>query len=83
MTSNASISRRLVLVCCLVPSLPVPAGSKAAKQDFSYQEKPRQGKSCSSCRMFIPAASGNPHCALVDGDISPTGWCMAYTPVAA
>jgi hypothetical protein len=57
--------------------------AKAAKADFFYQEKPKDGKSCATCRLFVPLAeSGKGSCAIVDGDVSPTGWCMAYSPRA-
>ena len=54
--------------------------AKAAKQDFAYQDKPKQGKSCSTCRLYAPSEGGVGICALVEGDISPNGWCMAYSP---
>jgi hypothetical protein len=61
-------------------ALPRPARAKAAKADFFYQEKPKEGKSCMSCRLFVAAESGNGSCAVVEGEISPNGWCMAYSP---
>jgi hypothetical protein len=56
------------------------AAAKADKKDFFYQEKPKDGKSCSSCRMFSSVTSGKGQCAIVDGDVLPNGWCMAYSP---
>jgi hypothetical protein len=55
------------------------AASKADKRDFSYQEKPKDGKSCASCKMFSLAQGGVGTCAIVDGDVSPNGWCLAFT----
>jgi len=54
---------------------------KASKADFYYQEKPKDGKSCANCKLFIASTeSGKGSCALVDGEVSPVGWCMAYSP---
>ena len=53
---------------------------KAAKADFFYQNNPKDGKSCANCRLFINTDSGKGMCAVVDGDVSPAGWCMAYSP---
>jgi hypothetical protein len=61
-------------------ALPRPAHAKAAKADFFYQDKPKEGKSCMSCRLFVAAEGGNGTCAVVEGVISPNGWCMAYSP---
>jgi High potential iron-sulfur protein len=58
------------------------AASKADKRDFFYQDKPKDGKSCAGCKMFSASTSGQGVCAIVDGEIQPNGWCMAYTPRA-
>ncbi|MGZ3247432.1 MAG: high-potential iron-sulfur protein [Caldimonas sp.] len=54
--------------------------TKADKRDFSYQERPKDGKSCATCRLYSIGPSGKGACAIVDGDVSPSGWCMAYSP---
>jgi Zn finger protein HypA/HybF involved in hydrogenase expression len=59
---------------------PLQARAKAAKADFNYREQPKDGKTCASCRLFVPTDSGKGECVLVAGEISPTGWCMAYSP---
>ena len=56
--------------------------AKADKRDFSYQDRPKDGKSCATCRLFTAAPSGKGNCAIVDGDVSPNGWCLAYSPKA-
>jgi hypothetical protein len=47
-----------------------------------YQTKPKDGKQCSSCSLFVPAKSNptksNGTCNIVKGAISPTGWCKYY-----
>jgi hypothetical protein len=56
------------------------AAGKAMRDDFSYQDRPKNGKSCASCRLFTPKAVGLGTCALVEGEVSPNGWCMAFSP---
>ena len=53
--------------------------AKADKRDFFYQDKPKDGKSCSTCRLYSPIEGGKGQCAIVDGDVSPNGWCLAYS----
>lgn len=55
---------------------------KADKKDFYYQDKPNSGKQCSNCSMYSVGPGGKSVCAIVDGEISPHGWCMAYSPRA-
>jgi anaerobic selenocysteine-containing dehydrogenase len=50
--------------------------AKAAKSAFQYQDKPKDGKKCANCSLYIPGAKGQ--CKVVEGDISPEGWCLAY-----
>jgi hypothetical protein len=67
--------------CAIVGLAPERAlSAKAAKEDFAYREQPKEGKSCANCRLFSLTESGKGVCAIVDGDISPSGWCMAYSP---
>jgi hypothetical protein len=54
--------------------------AKAQKADFGYRPSPKDGKSCASCRLFTATAPGKGSCAVVEGDVSPSGWCMAYSP---
>ncbi|MEY4730979.1 MAG: hypothetical protein RL020_2137 [Pseudomonadota bacterium] len=52
------------------------AAPKAAKAAFQYQDKPKDGKKCLNCSLYIPGAKGQ--CKVVEGDISPEAWCIAY-----
>lgn len=56
-------------------------GAKASKDSMHYQSTPRDGKQCAGCQFFIPSqdpkADGT--CKIVDGAVSPNGYCMAYT----
>jgi High potential iron-sulfur protein len=54
--------------------------SKAQKSAVQYQDKPNGDKQCSRCAFFIPGetATANGTCKLVEGVISPSGYCIAF-----
>jgi hypothetical protein len=56
--------------------------SKSSQASMHYQTTPNDGKQCSGCNSFIPGSSTSATgtCKIVDGSISPTGWCIAYNP---
>jgi hypothetical protein len=58
------------------------AAGKLAKADVMYQDTPKAGKDCDDCLQFIPGATpkANGTCKVVDGVISPHGYCAAFTP---
>jgi hypothetical protein len=63
-------------------SLPAEAQApKGSKTQFKYQDTPKNGQQCSGCTFFIAGktstASGT--CKIVQGDISPKGWCQAWS----
>ncbi len=64
--------------------LTTPAQAKMAQKAAGYQASPHAGQMCSKCSRFVagkkPGAAGT--CAIVDGAISPQGWCALYTPKA-
>jgi hypothetical protein len=92
MQDRASISRREALLrvaavpavaAGLAASLAAPAEAKTSQQAAKYQNKPKGNQKCSGCRFYI----ANPHdpkkngaCQVVDGVISPNGWCSLYAP---
>ncbi len=59
-----------------------PAQAKMAQKAAMYQPKPHAGQDCLNCSRFIagnaPAADGT--CSIVDGAVSPQGWCAMYVP---
>jgi hypothetical protein len=55
------------------------AGTKVSQPAVHYQATPKDGQECDACAHF--AAPGA--CKLVDGDISPKGWCRLWTKKAA
>jgi hypothetical protein len=66
----------------LILAVSPPAAAKAAKSELQYQDEPREGKSCSACRFFIPdAKTGTGRCAVVEGSVRASGWCTAFSPL--
>ena len=59
------------------------AAAKAQKEEVAYQDRPKAGKSCASCRQFSPTAAGKGTCAAVEGEVSANGWCVFYSPSGA
>jgi hypothetical protein len=52
------------------------AQQKMKQADAKYQDQPKDGHQCDGCAQFqAPSA-----CKLVDGTISPSGWCQLFTP---
>lgn len=88
MDSSKQITRREFVAGAIV--LPALAGAmlsattaaqaKGSQAQFKYQNKPNNGHKCSGCSFFIPGkpTTGNGSCKLVDGTISPNGWCTAW-----
>ncbi|HET6276671.1 MAG TPA: high-potential iron-sulfur protein [Candidatus Cybelea sp.] len=54
--------------------------SKSSQESMHYQTSPKDGMQCSGCNFFIAGkdASSDGTCKVVDGTISPHGYCMAY-----
>jgi len=55
-------------------------GSKASQASMHYQTTPNGSAHCAACQFFIPGANAtaNGTCKIVDGSISPNGYCIAY-----
>jgi hypothetical protein len=58
------------------------AQAKGSKSQFKYQDKPNGKEKCSECSLFEPGknTSEDGECKVVDGSISPSGWCTAFSP---
>jgi len=68
------------------PSSPAPmesaapaAPTKASQASVQYQAQPKDGKKCVDCMHFIAESNT---CKLVEGDISPSGWCVLWAKKA-
>ena len=87
-TSRRSILKGAAFLACvaIVPALSTGnkafAEGKLAKEAVQYQDGPKGGKDCDDCIQFIagktPKAEGT--CKVVEGAISPHGYCLAFTP---
>jgi hypothetical protein len=49
-------------------------GDKLSKQQAEYQDSPKGIQMCATCTLFVAPRS----CKVVEGDISPDGWCKSY-----
>ncbi len=49
---------------------------KIAKAMLMYQDHPNAGNHCAICAQFEPPDQ----CKIVEGPISPNGWCAAFAP---
>jgi hypothetical protein len=49
-------------------------GEKMSKQQAEYQDTPKDIQMCATCTLFVLPRS----CKVVEGDISPNGWCKVY-----
>lgn len=65
----------LVIAGANVIASPALAVSKMQQKAVSYQQTPKGNLQCANCANFEPPAS----CKLVDGTISPSGWCTLYS----
>ena len=55
----------------------VASPARAAKMSpraMSYRPSPNGNQSCGNCANFQPPTS----CKVVDGAVSPSGWCILY-----
>ena len=82
--SRGAFVKGIVVLPALAALLQAPAAadaSKASQSSMHYQNTPNGEMHCSGCRFFIPGkdASANGTCQIVDGSISPNGYCMAYS----
>ena len=50
------------------------SAQKVSKEAMKYQEKPNGSMQCSNCMQFEAPSS----CKVVDGTISPNGYCLAW-----
>ncbi|HWF77222.1 MAG TPA: hypothetical protein VN694_08595 [Caulobacteraceae bacterium] len=58
----------------LLVAMPAAAATKMPQKAASYQPTPKGAQRCDNCNKFqAPDA-----CKLVDGQISPAGWCVLY-----
>ncbi|HEY2816385.1 MAG TPA: high-potential iron-sulfur protein [Casimicrobiaceae bacterium] len=91
MSNTRSVSRRsfigsaaLLAGAAAVPALVASPGARAQQKvpqaSVKYQDKPNGNQKCGNCLQFIPGNSpaANGTCKVVDGTISPNGYCTIW-----
>ena len=78
-------SRRILLksaALAAIAAVPwtVLGQAKATKQAMQYQDEPKNDQTCDTCMQWIPGPKPDApgQCIVVEGPISPKGWCAAY-----
>ena len=83
MTRRSFVANAIVLpaFASLLVAETANAQAKGSQAQFKYQGTPKNGQKCSQCTFFIPNsnAKSNGTCKIVDGAISPNGWCTAFS----
>ena len=59
---------------CLTPGEAEAQQPKMSQALSKYQDTPKNGVQCSTCKHFVAPAS----CAIVVNPIVPQGWCQFY-----
>jgi High potential iron-sulfur protein len=79
--SRRSILRKAVLTtgtamlgATLIADRTATAQTKVAQSVVGYQDMPHDGQRCDNCLQFQPPDA----CKVVEGKISPSGWCKIY-----
>jgi len=49
---------------------------KRSKEAVGYRDEPYEGRTCAKCVLYV----GLGECVLVEGEVSPNGWCLQWTP---
>ena len=77
-TSKRALLRLIVLAAGGALARPwhlaAAEGDKMSKQQADYQDSPKGIAMCATCTLFVAPHS----CKVVDGDVSPNGWCKVY-----
>jgi hypothetical protein len=77
--NKSGVSRRTVLIAAagaapVVVLMNSEAQAKLAQAAVKYQPDPKDGHQCDGCVQWVAPNA----CKLVDGEISPTGWCALW-----
>lgn len=72
--SAASIGCTAVLAIALADSAIAEPKKKFTQQQAHYQPTPKSGQRCQNCALWQSPTS----CQVVEGQVSPAGWCILY-----
>jgi hypothetical protein len=78
MLTRAAWLAGATLAGTVIPIQTASAQQKASKEAMKYQDKPNGDQKCSNCMQFEAPSS----CKVVDGTISPNGYCIAWVKKA-
>lgn len=82
--SRRAVLRAALMVGCSLfvpitllstPASAADAAKKLAKAGVKYRDQPKGTQKCSTCTNYIAASKS---CKLVEGPISPDGWCALW-----
>jgi hypothetical protein len=65
---------RSAVLFAITAAAPASAQQKMSSTEAEYQDSPKNGLTCAACSLFRPPRS----CEVVDGDVSPRGWCKFF-----
>lgn len=82
LTHSIDLSRRRLLRGAIVVASalaaaaagPAQAVTKVSQKTANYQPTPRGGARCNVCSLWQQPSD----CKVVEGPVSPTGWCVLY-----
>jgi hypothetical protein len=72
-----------VAMVWIAPRSALAASDKVSKAAVQYTDTGNApGKDCDDCNLFLPGKSAKDPgtCKIVEGEISPHGHCLAFTP---
>ena len=83
---SIALSRRTIVTrsvagaagAAVLLGLVTEVSAKMAQKAVEYQDTPKGDQECSNCSLFQEPNS----CTLVDGEISPKGWCKFWVKKA-
>lgn len=55
---------------------PLPGLRKRTREEVRYQNEPYLGRTCAKCVLY----QGDGVCVILDGAVSPNGWCTQWVP---
>jgi hypothetical protein len=81
---SIQFSRRMLLrgairaagAAAILESTANRAMAKISQAAVAYQPQPNGDKRCDKCAQFLPPSS----CKIIEGTISPQGWCRVFAP---
>jgi hypothetical protein len=58
-----------------LPAVGRAQGGKVKKAQAKYQDTPKGNQNCAKCLHFVAADNS---CKVVEGKVSPEGWCQLW-----